>query len=457
MQHNLLYYPESRLREKTNVVRVFNDDLKHLAEDMRRIMKENSGMGLAANQVGDSRRLIIIEYPGDTEAQDPEIPFTVLANPKITKSSKDVSSFQEGCLSLPAIEVMIERANEVTVIAQSITGEPIRIRAKGMLARILQHEIDHLSGKLIIDYSKNEQKDDNALRTMVWGSTQFTTEFLNTIMPNPQLKIVTLVTEAPKPSGRGQEVKSTIVKTYADSLNIPCLEPHTLDDARFLSFLQTQAPDLIIVASYGKLVPLSILSLPKLGCINIHPSLLPKYRGATPIQSAILNGDKKTGVTVIKMSPQFDTGTMLAQSEYELDQTETFGDLESLLAQLGGEIVTEILPTYAAGHIHGVEQNNDLAAGTRKITPEDRWLNMDDEPKINERKIRAFYPTPKAYVKLNGQQVLIHSSRIEDGRLIFEVVQPSGKKPMEWQAFLHGYRQPLNFESLPEHIPSHKM
>ncbi len=442
----LLYYPEPTLQQKTHEVREFNDDLAQLAQDMRQIMQDNAGMGLAAIQVGDLRRVIIVELPEDKEAKEPEIPFTVLVNPKVTNQGEATDWMKEGCLSVPAVEVDIERAKEITVVAQTLTGEQTRIRAKGLFARILQHEIDHLNNILILDYAKKQEKAGQALKTMVWGSTKFTTEFLNTITSNPLLTLTHLVTEAPKPSGRGKEVTHTIVKTYADTLGIPCLEPEDISDPKFQTYLHAQQPDLILVAAYGKLLPPEVLASPKHGCLNIHPSLLPKYRGTTPIQAAILNGDKKTGVTVINMSPQFDTGALIAQSEIELKGNETYGDLEPLLAEIGGEIINEIMSEFMTGKLGQEPQDDSLASYTKKITPQDRWLNLDDPVELNERKIRAYAPTPGAFVILDGQPLKVLAAHVQNRELVFDMVHPAGRKAMAWNDFKRGYKKALQFE-----------
>ncbi len=445
MQRKLVLYPEKILRQKAHEVRDFDDDLKTLANDMRQIMKTNAGMGLAANQVGDLRRVIIVELPEDKELKEPGIPFTVLVNPKITNFNDHVDVVAEGCLSVPAVEIEIERPTQVTVKAQNLNGEPITIRAKGIFARILQHEIDHLNGVLIIDYAP-KPKENDALKTMIWGSTKFTTTIINALLPNPKLEITHLVTEAPKPSGRGKEVTPTIVKQYADILGISCLEPEDIKTERFLSYLHSVQPDLIIVAAYGKLLPPEVLKAPKHGCLNVHPSLLPKYRGATPIQAAILNGDKQTGVTIMSMSPQFDTGDVVAQSAVDLDGNETYGDLELYLAELGGEMLNQILEDYAANNLEAMPQDDSKATSTKKITTEDRWLNLDDPAEINERKVRAYNPTPTAFVMLDGQPLKVLSAHVESNELVFDVVHPAGKKPMSWEDFKRGYRKPLQFE-----------
>ncbi len=447
MSHQLLLYPNEILRQKTHSVRTFGSDLQPLANDMRAVMKANNGMGLAAVQVSDLRRLIIVEYPGDAEENEKSIPFTILINPKVTKASKETSTMKEGCLSVPSVEIPIARAREVTVLAQNIKGDSVKIRAKGIFARILQHEIDHLNNILIVDYAKDVKKAEQTFKTMVWGSTPFTTQFINMLMPNPSLRVTHVVTEAPKPSGRGKEVKPTIVHTYAHALGIPCLEPEDLRDERFLQYVKSQNPDVIFVAAYGKLLPKEILAIPKYGCLNLHPSLLPKYRGATPIQAAVLAGDKKTGVTLIAMSPEFDTGDILAQYEVELEGNETYGELEPLLAELAGQLVNEVLPELLSDALQPMPQTEEGATATKKITSRDRWLDPAANAEVNERKVRAFAPSPGAFVVLHGEQMKVLKAHVENKELMFDSVQPAGKKPMTWADFKRGYHKELMFDT----------
>lgn len=434
----LIYYPDTILKQRAQPVREFGPSIKVLGEAMREIMKANAGMGLAAPQVGDSRQIIIVEFPGDPENNEPPIPFTILVNPTITKKSKATSTMAEGCLSVAAVEVPITRPNDVTVEAFGWDGTPLTFHAKGIYARILQHEIDHLEGRLILDYMP--AIDTSKPTAMVWGSTRFTTSVLNELLHGAALNITHLVTEEPKPSGRGREVTPTIVRVYGDTISLPVLEPHDLHDERFLSYLAVHRPDIIIVAAYGRLLPKSILDLPKHGCINIHPSLLPLYRGATPLQSALLDGAEKTGVTIMKMAPEFDTGAMLVQSEFPLEGNETFGELEVITGEIGGMLINEIISPYLTGTLAGEHQPTSGVTYTKKITPEDRWLNPKDDAIVNERKVRAFAPEPSAYVIIDNTRMKILSAHIENNTLVFDQVQPAGKRAMSWDAFMRGYR-----------------
>lgn len=444
MKRQLVYYPDPNLRVKAHEVSEFNvPELQELTQDMRQIMKDNIGMGLAAPQVGDPRRIIIVEYPGDDEGKG-AVPFTVLINPKIISKNKETNEMNEGCLSIPYVEVPISRATSVTVAAQDISGKEIKIKAKGVFARILQHEIDHLNGKLILDYEKKVPAQSERPRTIVWGSTPFTTTVLNTIRES--FNVTHIVTEPAKPSGRKRELTPTAAKQYADTLGIPTLEPHDLQDPRLHSYLLSLKPDLMIVAAYGRLIPEQLYTIPHYGSLNVHPSLLPKYRGATPIQSALIAGDKQTGVSIMKLAPQFDTGEILAEATYDLQGNETFETLEYDLAELGGVVLEEILPDYLAGRIKPIPQDPTKASSTKKISRSDCWLNMDDPSELNERKIRAYYPEPGAFVVLNGNPVKVVRAHIEQNALVFDEVQPAGKKIMTWKQFLHGYRKEIVFD-----------
>lgn len=443
MERQLIYYPNPILRQRTKPVKVFAPDILEFAQEMRQIMKKHNGMGLAAPQVGDSRRIIVVEYPGDENGKG-AIPFTILINPKITGQSQTSDTLNEGCLSIPYVEVSIKRPLDINVTAQDPQGNTVKFKAKGLYARILLHEIDHLDGKLILDYDLKSDNKNRLPRVIVWGSTQFTIGVLNTIRPT--MNVTHIVTEPAKPSGREGRLKPTVVKEYADTLGIPTLEPSDLNDPHVYSYLLSCKPDTMIVASYGRLIPPLLYNLPKMGTLNVHPSLLPKYRGATPIQSAILAGEKATGVTIMKLSKQFDTGEIVAHTTYKLHGTETFGDLEYALSELGGEMLNHVIKPFLNDEIALSPQNELKSTSTSKITPEDRWLNPGDPSEFNERKIRAYSPEPGAFVMLDGQPLKVLAGHLEGDTLKFDLVQPAGKNPMSWKDFLNGYRKELKFE-----------
>ncbi|HEY1074582.1 MAG TPA: peptide deformylase, partial [Patescibacteria group bacterium] len=182
MQSPLVYYPNELLKKRSSEVREFTSELKTLSEHMRQVMKDYAGMGLAAPQVGQSIRLITVEYQPVEGDKNPAIPFTVMINPEITKMGKETDWLSEGCLSIPYVEVDIERPTEVSVTYQDLDGTKQTIHAKGLFARIVQHEIDHLNGTLILDYEKPAEVSDKP-RVIFWGSTPFSTEVMNVIRP----------------------------------------------------------------------------------------------------------------------------------------------------------------------------------------------------------------------------------------------------------------------------------
>jgi methionyl-tRNA formyltransferase len=197
--------------------------------------------------------------------------------------------------------------------------------------------------------------------------------------------------------------------------------------------------DLFIVASYGKILTKEILALPKHGTLNIHPSILPKYRGATPLQSAILNGDTETGVSIMLLDEEMDHGQILISKTYPLTPKTSFVLLRNELARLGAQALIEILPDYLAGEIKPTEQNHSAATYTKKITKGLGQLNLADSPELNDRKIRALNPNPGTYfVDENSKRVKVLAAHIEEGKLIFDRIVPEGRKEMTWESYLRG-------------------
>lgn len=209
--------------------------------------------------------------------------------------------------------------------------------------------------------------------------------------------------------------------------------------------------DICVVASWGKILAKHELNQPKLGTLNIHPSLLPKYRGATPIQWTILNGDQKTGVTIIKMDELMDHGPILAQKKIVVSQKDTNRSLAEKLAQLGGDMIVKLLPQYYAAKSKSVEQNHAEATFVYRLKKEDGLLNMHDTARMNERKVRALWPWPGTWVVLRPeynrkgkeQKLFIHQAHVEHGKFIPDIVQLEGRKRMTFKSFKSGWRKSL--------------
>ncbi|HVU80017.1 MAG TPA: methionyl-tRNA formyltransferase [Candidatus Paceibacterota bacterium] len=251
-----------------------------------------------------------------------------------------------------------------------------------------------------------------------------------------------LVVSAPdKPRGRGHSVSPSPVKAWALERGIDVLTPATLKDEEFLSALQNTDWDVFVVAAYNKLIPKTLLKMPRRGCLNMHPSLLPKFRGPSPIMSAILEDERETGVSVMQMSEEMDAGPVVAQARVEIateDWPLSNAVLEELLSTEGGNLLAETLEPWIAGEIPPEPQNPELATYTKKFSDEDARIDLSDDARNNLLKIRAFDRGPRAYMLMpDGKRVIITDAEIQDGALEILTVIPEGKKEMEYKAFLH--------------------
>lgn len=271
------------------------------------------------------------------------------------------------------------------------------------------------------------------MRFVFFGTDQFSTTVLDALKVREILPTL-IVTVPDKPQGRKLVLTPPLAKVWAEKNNIPVLQPEKLKD-----FVLPEL-DLAIVASYGKILPASLLTQPQHGFINVHPSLLPKYRGATPLESAILTGDKETGVTIIQLDTEMDHGAILAQEKIKLEDP-WLEELRDETAKLGGEMLIKLLPDFVTGKIKPQEQNHSLATYTKKTAKEDGLIKLTDNAELNYRKIRACTPWPGAYffVTKNGKQIRVIIKRAhlnESGELIIERVTPEGRKEMNYSTYL---------------------
>lgn len=225
---------------------------------------------------------------------------------------------------------------------------------------------------------------------------------LQALLRRSDLSVRAVVTQPDRPKGRELKPQPSPVKQLALASHLPVLQPERARDPGFIDSLAAFAPDVIVVIAYGQILPQRILDLPKFGGVNVHTSLLPKYRGAAPIQWAILDGEEETGVSIMKMTAGLDTGDVLSQRATKIGIDETAAQLHDRLAVLGAELLVETLPAYIAGAI--VLQPQDPAAATyaRKITKEDGRLDWHQPARALRNRIRAFTPWPGAYIELTG-------------------------------------------------------
>ena len=204
-------------------------------------------------------------------------------------------------------------------------------------------------------------------------------------------------------------------------------------------------PDIGLVASFGTLIPADIINWPKKGLLNLHPSLLPKYRGPTPVPSALLNGGKETGLTIIKVDEEIDHGPIVSQFKEAIKPDDTSESLLNRLFTMGGQVLTTILPSYLEGKVELSEQDHSQATYTEKLTREDGKMDLSKPADYQQRFIRAMFPWPGAWteVKTNNQvkRLKILKAHLINKKLILDLVQVEGKKPVTWKQFLEGYPQ----------------
>ncbi len=242
-----------------------------------------------------------------------------------------------------------------------------------------------------------------------------------------------VVTSPDKPIGRHFTITPTPVKVWAEENNIPVLTPEKIDP-EFISQLETYNLELAIVVAYGKIFPQNIIDLFPLGVLNIHYSLLPKYRGASPVESAILNLETETGVTIQKMVQQMDAGPILAVTRVEIGIDETTQDLRKRLTHIGAELLADTIPSWVYGNIVPTEQDHAEATRCKKINKEDGEIKLDDDAKLNYAKYRAYFIWPGIYFfDEHGKRVKITKARFEKGEFIIERIIPEGKKETDYK------------------------
>ena len=278
------------------------------------------------------------------------------------------------------------------------------------------------------------------LNIAFFGTPEFSVKILEKLKKEgftPSLIIVT----PDKPKGRKMLLTPPPTKIWAEKNNLPVLQPTKLKDENFLNKLKETEWDLFIVASYGKIIPQEVLDIPKYQTINVHPSLLPRLRGASPMQSAILT-EEKTGMTIMLMDAEMDHGPILMQKILETSKWPIkITELEEKLAKLGGELLTKTIPLWIKGEIKPQEQNHDKATYIDKINRQESFIDFDKNPEKNYRKILALQNyKPYFFAERNGKKirVIIKDAKLEEGELIITRVLPEGKKEMDYEDFLRG-------------------
>lgn len=286
------------------------------------------------------------------------------------------------------------------------------------------------------------------IKIAFWGTSRISVIVLDEMSREGMLPSL-IVTAPPRQKGRGLEMSPSEVKVWADAHGILTLEPEKLD-SEFIRQLSNVNCQLFIVASYGKIVPQNVLDLPKHGTLNVHPSLLPKLRGASPIQSAILEDapvgePHDAGVTIMLIDEEVDHGPIVAQQKITVPNWPPKGmELEEMLGVLGGKLLVKTISEWVAGSITPKEQDHEEASYTKKMTSGSGQIYLDDDPVRMYRKIRAFDSWPRAYFTTtrSGKEirVVVTEAHLEDGKLILDRVTPEGKKEMPYEDFMRGQR-----------------
>lgn len=302
------------------------------------------------------------------------------------------------------------------------------------------------------------------MRVVFMGTPDFAVGTLEKLVEAGH-EVVGVVSQPDKPKGRGKNLQPTPVKEAALKHGLTVYQPRRVREEEFQAQLRELAPEAIVVVAFGQIIPKSILEMPKYGCLNVHASLLPKYRGAAPIQWAVIDGEKTSGVTIMQMDDGLDTGDMLAVAEIPLAEDETGGSLFDRLSDLGAQLLVDTLPKLEAGEITPVKQPEESTTDyARMITKADGAIDWSRSAEELERLIRGVIPWPGAFSRLNGKTLKIWKTKILDatsdlepgqvvaagkegllvqtgqGQLLITDLQLEGKKRMDAAAFLRGYQ-----------------
>ncbi|MCW1929911.1 MAG: methionyl-tRNA formyltransferase [Candidatus Kerfeldbacteria bacterium] len=279
-------------------------------------------------------------------------------------------------------------------------------------------------------------------RVIFFGTPDFAVSSLEALYASGY-DIAAVVTQPDKPVGRKQVLTPSAVKICAQSHHTPVIQPQTLkkekaSGATFLEQFKNLKVDIAIVVAYGKIIPEYYLSVPTYGFINVHGSILPEFRGPSPIHAAILQGLTHTGVTIMQLDAGMDTGAILTTRIVDIAARSTTAELHDVLKITGAQALVDTLPRYIDGDIQPIPQDEKRATYCHIITKEDGHISLSDDARVNDRKIRAYTPWPGAYCIVEKKRVKILSARVEENHLVIERVQPEGKKPMMYDEYLKG-------------------
>ncbi|MEI6650501.1 MAG: methionyl-tRNA formyltransferase [Candidatus Moraniibacteriota bacterium] len=480
-----------------------SDEIRALIPEMIETMRHAEGTGLAAPQIGKSIRLFVIEV-GER--------VYVFINPVITKKSEKTVLYEEGCLSLPGLFFDIERSERITLDYQNQHGSKKTLTTDGLLAIVIQHEMDHLDGVLIVDRfrdqsiklspwisdvtprgnrvknvsnpapiadivhvdipepvvtaTKRSDPDSTPKINVVFMGTPPFSASLLTVLIDGGYHIVAVFTRPDKESGRGKKIMPSAVKDMAIAHGIPVEQPHRFDDDS-IAKLRSYKPDLIVVAAYGRILPKTVLDMPGFGCINVHTSLLPRWRGASPVQNTLISGDTETGVTLMLMDEGVDTGDIIATSKRSIADDDTYHSLLGKLASDAANLLIATLPSFVERTIEPKKQDGAQATLCQLIERDDGRIFWNDSAMNIHNRFRGLSPWPGifsfwkqkdgGYVRLKFTKLSIWDDDADtrsfgevfeaddriavqtgSGIVFIDEIQPEGKKPMPVRDFING-------------------
>lgn len=302
------------------------------------------------------------------------------------------------------------------------------------------------------------------LRIIYMGTPDFALPALKALYESDH-EVVAVYCQPPRPAGRGHKLRKSVIQEFAEKNGLPVEMPASLRSSEAQEKFASYQADIAVVAAYGLILPKAILEAPKYGCINIHGSILPRWRGAAPVHRAIQEGDKNTGITIMQMDEGLDTGPMLMTRELPLTEKSTTPEVYAALALMGGDMILEAIEGVAEGTLLSQPQPSEGVTYANKVSKEESRINWGESADEIERKVRAFVPFPGIWFELKGERIKIFEARVIDQQgepgcvsvtesslivacgkksLSLMKVQRSGSKPMEIKDFLRGFNATTN-------------
>ncbi len=262
------------------------------------------------------------------------------------------------------------------------------------------------------------------MRIVFFGTPEFAVPILQRLIDTHEVAAV--VSQPDKPKGRGKKVIPTPVKLLGEKYNIPVIQPKSVNESTFKEQMREFAPDIIVLAAFGQLIPEELLRLPRYGFVNVHASLLPKYRGAAPIQRAIIDGESVTGVTIMYMVKELDAGDMILKKPLPIEAGDTYGTLHDKMASLGADAITEAIEMIERGEVRAEKQDDSASSYAHKITKEMGELDFSRNSKELVNLIRGLNPNPGAYTFYKGEKIKVYSAKAEkngSGRAVGSIIR----------------------------------